>query len=286
MKPVAFDYCQPDTVAEVAALLAEHGEDAAILSGGLSMGPMLNMRLMRPSLVVDVNRVAGLGAVEIAAGQVRTGALLRQADAMANAGLLAAVPMLSLALPHVGHYQTRNRGTFGGSIAHADPSAELPLCLLTCGGSVELTSAKGTRTVPAFAFFQGPLTTARRPDELLSALLWPVVGARTGHAFDEIAQRHGDFAIAAAACSVTLAVDGTITALSLGLGGVADRPILVDTSAVISRPPDATLIEEASTAAMAQATPESDLLASADYRRALVGQLAGRVLRAALEAAT
>lgn len=280
MKPVCFEYCRAEHVEEVLALLDEFGADASVLAGGMSLGAMLNMRLVRPTAVIDVKRVAGLDAVQVN-GDVRTGATLRQAAAMANDALMQAVPLLALALPNVGHFQTRNRGTLGGSVAHADPSAETPLALLTLGGAVELRSRRGTRRVPADKFFLDVLSTVRQPDELLTALVWPKRRAGAGHAFCEIAQRHGDFAVVAVAVEAVLKPDGTLQQLSLGLGGVETRPVLADTAAFVGQKADATLARAIAAQAAARANPMADLKASADYRRALIETLGAQALEAA-----
>lgn len=277
MKPVGFEYCRADTVEEALDLLAEFGPDASVLAGGMSLGAMLNMRLVRPTAVIDVKRVAGLDVVQ-ANGEVRTGATLRQAAALANETLMQAVPLLALALPNVGHFQTRNRGTLGGSVAHADPSAEAPLALLTLGGAVELRSRRGTRRVPAGEFFLDVLSTVRQPDELLTALIWPKRRAGAGHAFLEIAQRHGDFAIVAIAVEAVLNADGTLERLSLGLGGVETRPVLAVTAAFAGQKADDALARAIATQAAARANPMSDLKASADYRRALIEVLGTQAL--------
>ena len=172
MKPAAFEYCRPDTLDEALELLHELGPDASVLAGGMSLGAMLNMRLVRPAAVVDIKRIPGLDAA-IVAGEVRTGATLTQARALEHDTLMREVPLLALALPWVGHFQTRNRGTLCGSVAHADPSAEMPLVLTTLDGEVELQSARGTRRVRAREFFVDIMTTARAQDELLTALVWP-----------------------------------------------------------------------------------------------------------------
>lgn len=280
MKPVGFEYCRAETVDEALALLDEFGAEASVLAGGMSLGAMLNMRLVRPAAVIDVKRVAGLDAVQVN-GEVRTGATLRQAAAMQDRALMQAVPLLALALPNVGHFQTRNRGTLGGSVAHADPSAETPLALLAAGGAVELRSRRGTRRVPAGEFFLDVLSTARQPDELLVALAWPKRRAGAGHAFLEIAQRHGDFAIVAIAVEAVLKPDGTLERLSLGLGGVETRPVLADTTAFAGQKADAALAQAIAAQAAARATPMSDLKASADYRRALVETLGAQALQQA-----
>ncbi len=284
MKPVAFDYCRPDSVEESTALLHEFGGDAVLLAGGMSLGPMLNMRLVRPSVIVDINRVEGLDRV-VLNDSVSIGAMARQADVLADKNLLGEVPLLAAVLPHVGHFQTRNRGTFGGSVAHADPSAEIPLALVTLGGAVELTARRGVRWVPAAEFFEGVLTTARRADEMITALHWPRRRRRSGYAFEEVAQRHGDFAIAAVACMASLGEDGRLAELRLALGGVEDRPILADTVSFVGQPADGNTAAEIAAKVADGLEPMEDMAASADYRRALARSLGLSVLERAFERA-
>jgi len=283
MKPARFDYCAAETVADAVGLLAELGADAAVLAGGMSLAPMLNLRLVRPRAVVDIGPIAALRAVSLRGGTVVTGATVVQADALASPLLAREIPLLGLALPFVGHFQTRSRGTLGGSVAHADPSAEIPLCLLTTGGAVVLRSRRRERRVPAREFFRGALSTARAPDELLVALEWPRAPPHAGHAFEEIAQRHGDFAIAAAACQVRLAADReTIEDLSVGLGGVEERPAAVDTQAFRGRAADAPLAAEVADRAARSVDPIEDRAADAAYRRALANALVERVVTRAI----
>lgn len=277
MKPVEFEYCRPGTLADALALLEEFGADASVLAGGMSLGAMLNMRLVRPAAVLDIKRVTALDSVSINA-EVRTGATLRQAAALADAALMRALPLLARALPHVGHFQTRNRGTLGGSVAHADPSSEIPLALATLGGEVELQSWRGTRRVPARDFFLDILTTARAPDELLTALIWPKVRPGAGCAFAEIAQRHGDFAIVACAAEAVIKNDGSLAYLAFGLGGVESRPRVVDTAAFLGKRAGAGLAAQIAAAAAESVTPLSDFKATADYRRALINALGAQVL--------
>lgn len=278
MKPVAFEYCRPDTVAEALALLEEFGADATLLAGGMSLGAMLNMRLVRPAAVVDIKRIPGLDAVTINEGEVRTGATLRQAAALDHAALMAAVPLLARALPNVGHFQTRNRGTLGGSVAHADPSSEIPLAIVTLGGSVELHSKRGARRVPAREFFLDILTTTRAADELLTALVWPRARPGAGYAFAEIAQRHGDFAIVACAAEAVVKPDGSLAHLAFGLGGVESRPLVADTAVFLGKHAGASLAAEIAAAAAAAVSPMSDFKATADYRRALINALGSKVV--------
>ena len=285
MKPAAFEYCRPDSVEEALTLLEEFGPEASVLAGGMSLGAMLNMRLLRPAALIDGKRVQGMDSVVAEGDQIRTGATLRQAAAMRDATLMHSVPLLALALPYVGHFQTRNRGTLGGSVAHADPSAEIPLVLATLGGTVELVSRRGTRRVGAREFFIDVLTTARESDELLTALLWPTRRAGAGHAFAEVSQRRGDFAVVAIAAAAVLEADGTLAHLALGLGGVEARPTLADTTAFLGRTADDKLARAIAEAAADAADPMSDLRATADYRRALVRTSGAAVLAAAFEEA-
>ncbi len=285
MKPVAFEYCRPDTLAEALDLLAERREDAVVLAGGMSLGPMLNLRMVRPKTVIDISRVRGINDVDQHRDRLIIGATLVQADALESAVIGEALPLLALALPWVGHFQTRNAGTLGGSVAHADPSAEIPLSLVTSDASVVLRSRRRERRVRAREFFVGALTTVRQPDELLVALDWPRAPADAGHAFEEIAQRHGDFAIAAAACEIRLDGADRIAALALGLGGVEDRPIAVDTAAFAGRAADPSTARELAHHICDALDPMADHAASADYRRALARVLTERVvLRAADDA--
>ncbi len=271
MKPAPFKYVRAETLDEALAVLARH-DDVRVMAGGQSLGAMLNMRIVTPSVLLDINRVAGLGAIE-AGGMVRTGAMVRQADAFADAAIRRDLPLLALALPHVGHYQTRNRGTLGGSVAHADPSAEIPLTLATLGGEIELRSARATRRLAAAAFFRSALVTAREPDELVTALHWPRASARQRFAFLEFAVREGDFAIVAVAC--VIADNG----LRLGFGGCGEVPQIV---ALPVKDLTTDAVESIAQDAPRELEYRSDLLASAGYRRSLATVLARQAMAAAL----
>jgi 2-furoyl-CoA dehydrogenase FAD binding subunit len=218
MKPRPFDYVRPDTVEEALALLAEYGDDARILAGGQSLIPMLNLRLIEAGVLIDITRIAALGGIKDSGGKIEIGAAVTQNTLMAWGELGAKLPLLAAALPYVGHFQTRNKGTVCGSVAHADPSSEIPLALAVAGGEVVLRSQKrGERVLAAADFQQDMLTTARMPDELIAAVRFPVATGR-GVAFREVARRHGDFAIIA----VAAAADGKN--IRLGVGGMAGRP--------------------------------------------------------------
>lgn len=222
MKPAAFDYLRPETTAEALAALAEAGEEARLLAGGQSLMAMLNLRLVQPALLIDIGGLAALGDLRRDGDALLVGASVTQAALEQRAGLADEVPLLALALPWIGHYQTRNRGTVCGSIAHADPSAELPLALAALGGEVMLRSARGRRRLAAADFFAGILTTARRPDEMIEAVRFPCRRPGEGYAFREMARRHGDFAL----CAVAAVASGR--GLRLAVGGVADRPVARD----------------------------------------------------------
>lgn len=283
MKPVAFEYCRPDTVEEALDLLKEFGGDASIISGGLSLGAMLNMRLVRPRALIDINGLDDLASTHVGDATISTGTLTRQAEAMKFPALMSGVPLLATALPNVGHYQTRSRGTLGGSVAHADPSAEIPLALVTLAGAVKLQSPGGKREVPAREFFHGLLTTDRRADEMITGLTWPIRRAKTGYAFEEIAQRHGDFAIAAVAVEATVGGDGNIADLSFGLGGIEDRPFVAATADFVGKPATGATAHEIADTVAEKVDPMVDLQANADYRRQLVRVLGARTLTAAFE---
>jgi len=265
VKPPPFRYERPESVEEAASLLGEHGDEAKILAGGQSLVPILNFRLIRPSVIVDVNRIRSLATVDGPA----VGATVRQAD-------FASVPLASLALPHVGHFTTRNRGTVGGSIAHADASAELPLCLLVLGGSVR--TSKG-REVAADEFFVSHYTTTLAPDELLTATVWPDGGAV---GFAEVALRHGDYALSMCACSVEVA-DGVVRRARVGVGSVVDRPTLLELD-LAGAAADAETARAAGAAAAAAVDPPGNLHASPEYLKHVTGVVAERALAQAFAA--
>ena len=245
---------------------------------------MLNMRIARPTLLVDVNRVPGLDGIAAENGHIRVGATCRQRALERSPLARQRCPLLAACLPFVGHVATRNRGTVGGSIAHADAAAELPLALVALGGSVVAESRAGRRSIPAEELFVSYFTTALEPDELLVETLWPVAAAGAGCAFEELALRHGDYALSMAACA--LRVEGGVVAEArLAVGAVAARPTLVEAS-LAGRAVDAEAARDAGEAARAAVAPSGHLHASADYLRHVTGVLAERaVLRAWEDAA-
>jgi 2-furoyl-CoA dehydrogenase FAD binding subunit len=270
MKPAKFDYVRAESVDEVLEVLGREGPEARVLAGGQSLLPMLNMRLARPSTVVDLMGVEALRVLRDDAGGLRIGAAVRQAELARYLGLAGGQRLLSLALPWVGHAQTRSRGTVCGSIAHADPSAELPLILLACGGVVHLRSRRRARHVAAEHFFAGMMATARQDDELIEAVSLPAAEPGSGCAFREVARRHGDFAIVA--CAAVAGAGG----VRLAVGGVADRPMARD----LPLPGDA--VDGALDDFAWELEARDDMHATASYRRELVR----RVGRAVIEEAT
>jgi 2-furoyl-CoA dehydrogenase FAD binding subunit len=274
MKPRPFDYVRPDTVEEVLDLLAQYGDDARILAGGQSLVPMLNLRLVDPAVLIDISQLAGLDVVREDALVVEVGAAVTQNKLLAWSELAVHCPLLPKILPHVGHFQTRNRGTVCGSIAHGDPSAELPLALLVLGGSIVLRSRRGTRLVAAPEFYKDIFTTAREPDELIVAVHFNALRQRKC-AFREVARRHGDFAIVAVAAVVEY--EG---AVRVAVGGMARQPSV----RVVS-----THAAEAVADSFAQWADElegyDDLHASAALRRDIFRKLAPQVIEEAMQCA-
>lgn len=278
MKAPRFDYAAPRSLDEALALLDERPDETSVLAGGQSLVPLLNLRLARPELVVDLNRVEELAGVERGDSVLRIGAMVRQRRLETDAGVPA---ILRDATAHIAHVAIRTRGTVGGSLAHADPSAELPAVVTALGGSMVLRRAGGgSRAVAAPAFFQGPLTTAIEPGELLVAVELPVPAPRTGSCFMEVARTHGAFALAGVAALVTLAPDGLVEAASLafcGLGGEPHVPgWLADT--VAGEPPAEALF--ATVGARVHEEAPGD-----EHRRRIAGTLAERALTAAAERA-
>lgn len=270
MKPAPFRYERAESVEHALERLS--ASDARVLAGGQSLVPLMNMRRVRPAAVVDITRVDELSTAAATEDSLEVGALVTQAEFEA---LAERCPLALDCLPFTGHFATRNRGTVGGSIAHADPRGELPLALLTLGGSAQVARRGSTRTVAAEDLFAGPYSTTLAPDELLLSTSWPTTSSS---AFEELAQRHGDYTLAAAACA--LCVEGErVTSARIGVGAVADRPLLAPASNVlIGRPVDSEAAREAGRLAAEEIEPLSDLHGSAAYRRHLVAVLVERVV--------
>ncbi|HLL29133.1 MAG TPA: FAD binding domain-containing protein [Xanthobacteraceae bacterium] len=262
MKPARFDYVRADTLAEAHEVLAAEGADARVIAGGQTLVPMLSMRLARPKVVIDIMQIASLARITEEKNAIRVGAGVRQAELLDWPDLAKRQPLLAMALPWVGHAQTRSRGTVCGSVAHADPSAEIPLVLVALKGEVELSARRKKRRVAANEFFAGLMSTACAEDELIESISIPARRRGEGFAFREFGRRHGDFAIVA--CAAIASEEGT----RLAVGGVADRPIARDFSTL-----EGSALDEALDQLAWDLEARDDLHASASYRRALVRRL-------------
>jgi 2-furoyl-CoA dehydrogenase FAD binding subunit len=270
MKPRPFDYARPDTIDEALAILAEHGDDARVLAGGQTLLAMLNLRVVEPAVLVDITRIPELDVIREADGRIEVGAAVTQNRLLAWPALAEKLPLLAAALPFVGHFQTRNKGTVCGSVAHADPTSEIPLSLAVLEGEVVLSSRKGTRVLAAAEFQQGMLATARAGDELIAAVRFPVVGG--GVAFREVARRHGDFAIVGVAALSAGAND-----IRIGVAGMADRPAVRRIAA-----DDASGIKDAIERLAWELEGYEDIHASARMRRDLLRRIGPVVVEEAI----
>ena len=282
MKLPHVDYEAPKTVSEAVELLAEHQDEASVLAGGQSLIPLLALRLARPEVLIDINGVDELSGVSVADGWVAIGAMTRDYVAEKSETVAETVPLLAAALPLIGHEAIRSRGTVGGSLAHADPAAELPAVARALDAEFVVRGQSGERVVPAAEWFEGFLTTSRRPDELLVEVRFPAAGRGVGISFQEVARRHGDFAIVGLAASLTLS-EGAISDARLAFAGISDVPVrAVDAEdLLVGEEPSAELFDEAARRATEDIDPPADLNGSSDYRRKVAAALVRRGLRAA-----
>jgi aerobic carbon-monoxide dehydrogenase medium subunit len=280
VKPPRFKYAAPERVGEVVALLREFGDEAAVLAGGQSLVPLMNLRLARPAVLVDINRVSSLDGISMN-GSLTISALTRQLTVERSVDVARSAPLIVEALRYVGHVATRTRGTFGGSVAHADPAAELPAVCLALDARVHLVGPEGERTVAVDDFFVSAFTTTRRPDELLTEVALPAV--ETGHtgAFVELARRHGDFALVSVAVAGTIDDHGVCQGMRIALASVASTPVRARTAEdfVAGQPlADQKVLDEAQRRTVAELAPTGDIHASSEYRREVAGVLVGRAL--------
>ncbi len=267
MKPAPFDYLCAASTAEALDALATHGEDARILAGGQSLAALLNMRLVQPEMIIDIARIAELAYIREAGGHLEIGAATTQCELEAYPGLAEKAPLLYQAIPHIGHFQTRNRGTVCGSIAHADPSSELPLCLAALGGEVVLQSRQAQRTLGSKDFQLGLLTTAKRGDEMITAVRFPIARPGERFAFAEMSRRHGDLAVVAIAAVVS---GGQIR---VGIGGVADKPTVAQWDGL-----DGDGLDDALNQLAWELDAQDDINGTARYRREVVRRLGRQVV--------
>jgi CO/xanthine dehydrogenase FAD-binding subunit len=285
MKPPRFEYLLPRSLDEALTMLAQHGEDAKVLAGGQSLVPMLNFRLVRPAYLVDLNDIPGLDAIRVDDGRLMLGAMARQRAVERSPLVRECCPLLADAVPQIGHVQIRNRGTVGGSLAHADPAGELPAVVAALDAELVLRSARGERRLTPEQFFVGYLTTATAPDELLVETRVPVATPRTGTAFLEVSRRHGDFALVGVAATVTVDDGGVCTGCAIALTGVGPTPVTARDAAraMVGVKPAAGAFEDVARRVTAPLSPDSDLHASSDYRKHLAGVLTRRALARAVE---
>ncbi len=283
MKLPPFEYSCPTSLSDVIALLAVHGGEAKPLAGGQSLVPMLAFRVASPSLVIDLRKVEELRQITISSQGVTLGAMVRWRDILDDVQLRAAHPLLVEAISHVAHYQIRNRGTVGGSLAHADPAAEMPGIAVTCDAEIVVASEAETRKIAAADFFQGPLMTALKPDEIITEIRLPPWPARRRFGFQEFARRKGDFAIAGVALFYDLNDGGKAHGTHIGAIGVADQPLRLAAAENVlnGKLVDAATIAAVAEAASAAVNPPDDIHAGGAYRRALLGTLVERALASA-----
>jgi carbon-monoxide dehydrogenase medium subunit len=282
VKPASFEYVVADSVNSAAAALSVAGGDAKIIAGGQSLVPMLNFRLLRPSILVDINRIPNLSFIDENESVIRVGALTRHHQIETSPVIARHLPVLGFAMTHVAHLAIRNRGTIGGSLSHGDPAAELPMLALLLDAELHITSRSGRRTISAHDFFLDALTVDLADGDIVTEIVLPKLPPKTGWGFEEVARRAGDFALAAAAATLTVS-GGTIMQARIALTGVGATAMRAkDAEALLNgRPLDPEALNGVMDAVRESVEPNTDLHASADYRRHLVGVLARRAVDAA-----
>jgi carbon-monoxide dehydrogenase medium subunit len=282
VKPPPFEYCVAESIEAAVATLAKARGEAKIIAGGQSLVPMLNFRLLRPAILVDINRIPDLASIEDAGSAIRIGALTRHHQLETSPVIAEHLAILRAAMAHVAHLAIRNRGTIGGSLSHADPAAELPMMALLLDATLGIVSRAGRREIAARDFFLGALTVALAADDLMTDIAFPKLAPGTGWGFEEVSRRHGDFALAAIGVTLTVS-DGAISEARIAIAGADEKAVRAGDAEALLR--GKTLsprhIEAACDAVRACVTPNTDLHASSDYRRHLVGVLAGKALTAA-----
>jgi len=285
MKPANFQYYDPTTIEEVVDLLSQFGDQARPLAGGQSLVPLMNFRLLRPAHLVDLNGVRDLSYLRVENGELRIGATTRQRQLERSSDVANGWPLLREATGYIGHMQIRNRGTVGGSLAHAFPSAELPVAMVTLGASLVLSGKARQRTVSAEDFFLSYMTTVLEQGELLTEIRVPKLPAHTGWSYQEVSRRHGDFALAGSAALVKLDPNGNIDHARLTVTGVTPIRVMRTEGIVTGHKPSEALFRDAVRKAMEGLDQDSDIHASAEYRRSACEALGERTLREAAERA-
>lgn len=287
MKPAEFKYFDPTSVGEAIGLLQQYGDEAKILAGGQSLVPMMNFRVARPKVLIDINKVEGLSYIREDGGEIAIGALTREREVETSTLVKEKCPILPEAISHIGHMPIRTRGTIGGSLVHADPSAEIPTVICALGGSMKVVGPSGERSLGPEDFFLTYLTSSLGADEILTEVRVPVFAHGTGWSFSELSRRHGDFAIVAVACILRLGGNGKCERAAIAMGGVAPTPIRAAEAeeALMGQALEEALLEEASRLAAKATEPESDYHASAEYRRDMARVFVHRGLQEALKRA-
>jgi aerobic carbon-monoxide dehydrogenase medium subunit len=279
LKPAAFDYFAPDTIEHALQILAEHGDDTKLLAGGQSLVPLMNLRLARPRALIDLNRVKGLTFIVREGDWIRIGAMTRHQQVATSSVVREGCPLLARAAGNIGYTAIRNRGTIGGSLAHADPVSEHPCVALAFDAQLVLRGLRGDRVVTASDFFRGYLTTALAADEILTEIRYPVLSPQTRWSFQEFAKKTGDFAVVAVACLIEIG-GSDIQVARIALAGVADRPVRATGAEqrLRGRQPSAELFSQVGDTAASEVHPTSDIHAGENYRRHLVRTLVRRAL--------
>ncbi|MBP5856847.1 FAD binding domain-containing protein [Marivibrio halodurans] len=280
MKPPVFEFAAPDSLEHCLDLLERYGDEAKPIAGGQSLMPLLNLRMAAPAVVIDIARVPDFHALRIEDRTVRVGPMVRQRVMETNTDLRARVPLLAEAVGLIGHVATRSRGTIVGSMCHADPAAELPVCATLLGAEFAVASKGGTRTIDADSFFLDALMTTLEPEEIVTGVHLPTAMPGVGYAFDEVSRRRGDFALVAVAAAVGLSDDGLVTSADIAIGGASGRPerFPLTETALSGRRIEEAPLREIAREVCDRLEPESDLHASADYRRRISEELMTRVL--------
>ncbi|WP_431017077.1 FAD binding domain-containing protein [Bradyrhizobium pachyrhizi] len=279
MKPAPFDFVRPTTISAASEELARCGGDGKIIAGGQSLMPMINFRLVKPSVLVDINGIADLSQIESSGGRLRLGATVRHYMTATDPLIQERIPILHEAMHHVAHLTVRNRGTFCGSVCHADPAAEMPMMTLLLNGQITARSVRGERQIAAADFFQGSLMNSLEPDEFVTSIEIDELSADVGWGFEEFAKRHGDFALACVATTMSIR-DGAACGARFAMMGVGETPLRLGSVEALIEGREVTpdLVNEVVELLNDTLRPNTDLHASADYRRHLSGALARRAL--------